>query len=203
MRCLLIGLFIFSAVVAQAQLQVAPLAPATVPPARKPAGRVVQALRYTDRTGTYTVVATETGPVAGKTTDNGRSADLYAAQYSASGAASWQVHDFVADCPLDLQVRFVPGGLSVTDLDGNGTAEVWLVYRTVCRGDVSPSTQKIIFYEGARKYALRGTARLTVGGGQYEGGTYTPDAALQAAPAAFRQHAAALWKRYLTEKPGD
>jgi hypothetical protein len=139
-----------------------------VPPTLKHAGRVVQALRYTDRTGTYTVLATHT-----KSAGNVPRADLYAYQYPATGVApTWQVHDFIADCPLDLQARFRPKGVTVTDLDQNGTAEVWLVYRTVCRGDVSPSTQKIIMYEGKRKYAVRGTSRITVG--TYTEGVATP-----------------------------
>ncbi len=195
------------AAAAHAQLRVSPLAPAAVPPALKHAGRVVQALRYTDRTGTYTVLATQSGPTAdpaAKTTDDAQRADLYAYQYPATGSTpSWQVHDFVGDCPLDLQARFRPKGLTVTDLDQDGTAEVWLVYRTVCRGDVSPSTQKIIMYEGARKYAVRGTSRLPLGGGRYDGGTYALDAAWQAAPAAFRQHAAQLWRQHLAEDPGE
>ena len=41
---------------------------------------------------------------------------------------------------------------------------------------------------------------LFVGGA---GGTYTFDAALQAAPAAFRQHAAQLWQQHRDERPGE
>jgi hypothetical protein len=189
----------------QAQLRVSPLAPAAVPATLKRSGRVVQALRYTDRTGTYTVLATEIGPrpdPAAQSSD-GQRADLYAYQYPAAGAApTWQVHDFEADCPLDIQAQFRPKGLTVTDLDQDGTAEVWLVYRTTCRGDVSPSTQKIIMYEGPRKYAVRGTTRLVVGG-QVDGGTYTFDAAWQAAPDTFRQHATQLWQQHRNEKLGQ
>lgn len=194
--CLLIS---FSA---QAQLRVSPLALAAVPATLKHSGRAVQALRYTDRTGTYTVLATQSGPAA--QSSDGQRADLYAYQYPATGPApTWQVHDFVADCPLDLEAQFVPKGLTATDLDQNGTAEVWLIYRTTCRGDVSPSTQKIIMYEGPRKYAVRGTSRIAIGGGHYDGGTYTFDAAWQAAPAAFRQHAAQLWQQHRDERMGN
>jgi hypothetical protein len=183
---------------ARAQLRVSPLALAAVPPTLKHAGRVVQALRYTDRTGTYTVLATQT-----KSAGDAPRADLYAYQYPATAAIpTWQVHDFVDDCPLDLQARFRPKGVTVTDLDQDGTAEVWLVYRTVCRGDVSPSTQKIIMYEGGRKYALRGTSSMTAGT-YTEGGSYTFDAALQAAPAGFRQHAAQLWQQHRVENVGE
>ena len=194
---LLLGL----AVQAQ-QLRVSPLAPASVPATLKRSGRVVQALRYTDRTGTYTVLATQSGPApdpAAQTSD-GQRADLYAYQYPASGSTpTWQLHDFEADCPLDIAAEFRPKGLSVTDLDQDGTAEVWLVYRTTCRGDVSPSAQKIIMHEGPRKYAVRGTSRIALGHGQHDGGTYVLDAAWQAAPAAFRQHAAQLWQQHRAE----
>ena len=187
---------------AQAQLRVSPLAPSAVPATFKHAGRVVQALRYTDRTGTYTVLATQSGPApdpAAQASD-GQRADLYAYHYPASGLApTWQLHDFVADCPLDITAEFRPKGLTVTDLDQNGTAEVWLVYRTTCRGDVSPSTQKIIMHEGAQKYAVRGTSRIAIGNGQHDGGTYVLDAAWQAAPVAFRQHAAQLWQQHRAE----
>ncbi|MGI4866733.1 MAG: M949_RS01915 family surface polysaccharide biosynthesis protein [Janthinobacterium lividum] len=190
---------------AQAQLRVSPLAPSAVPATLKRSGRVVQALRYTDRTGTYTVLATEIGPRPDSDPatpgSEGQRADLYAYQYPATGPApSWQVHDFVDDCPLDLEARFLPKALTVTDLDQDGTAEVWLVYRTTCRGDVSPSTQKIILYEGPRKYAVRGTSRIALGGGLHDGGTYTLDAAWVAAPATFRQHAAQLWQQHRDEQ---
>jgi len=201
-RCLL-PVCLLLAGSAQAQLRVSPLAPAAVPAALRRSGRVVQALRYTDRTGTYTVLATEISPRPDPAAQSseGQRADLYAYQYPATGAApTWQVHDFVDDCPLDLEARFLPKALTVTDLDQDGTAEVWLVYRTTCRGDVSPSTQKIIMYEGPRKYAVRGTSRIALGAGQYDGGTYTLDAAWATAPPAFRQHAAQLWRQHRDER---
>ena len=187
-----------------AQVKVAPPARSAVPAKLQHAGKVVQALRYTDRTGTYCVLATETGPVPAANPDNGQRADVYAYQYQLPMAGaptrSWQVHDFVPDCPLDLEAQFLPGSLAVTDLDQNGTAEVWVVYRTTCRGDVSPSTQKIIMREGTKKYAVRGNSRIQVGAKQYDGGDYKLDAAFQAAPAAFRQQAVKLWQRYVGEK---
>ncbi|TVT40618.1 hypothetical protein FNT36_14205 [Hymenobacter setariae] len=56
---------------------------------------------------------------------------------------------------------------------------------TGLRGDMSPSTQKTIMRESTRQCAVRGTSRLTIGG-QRGSGSYTFDAALQAAPTAFR-----------------
>ncbi|HET9503059.1 MAG TPA: hypothetical protein VFO93_05940 [Hymenobacter sp.] len=202
-KCCLLPVCLLLVGSAQAQLRVSPLAPSAVPANLKRSGRVVQALRYTDRTGTYTVLATEIGPRPDPAAQSseGQRADLYAYQYPATGAApTWQVHDFADDCPLDLEARFLSKALTVTDLDQDGTAEVWLVYRTTCRGDVSPSTQKIIMYEGPRKYAVRGTSRIALGGGRHDGGTYTLDAAWAAAPASFRQHAAQLWQQHRNER---
>jgi len=79
-------LFSFSA---QAQLRVSPLAASAVPAALKRSGRVVQALRYTDRTGTYTVLVTEIAPRPDPAAQSsaGQRADLYAYQYPATGSA--------------------------------------------------------------------------------------------------------------------
>lgn len=199
---MLAGLLL-AAPAAQAQLKITPLTPAAIPASLRHEGKVVQALQYTDRTGTYRVLATQIGErPAPAQTEDGQRVDLYAYQYATGSGApvlSWQVHDFVTDCPVDLLAQFEPRGLSVTDLDGNGVAEVWLIYRTVCRGDPSPSTQKIIMYEGKRKYAVRGTTRVTLAGAD-AADTYTMDAALKAAPAAFRQHATKLWQQHRDER---
>jgi hypothetical protein len=103
------------------------VAPSAVPATLKRSGRLMQALRYSDRTGTYTVLATEIGPWPDPAAQRseGQCADLYAYQYPATGPTpTWQVYDFVDDCPLDLEARFLPRALTVTDLDQDGTAEV-------------------------------------------------------------------------------
>ncbi len=204
MRYLLVLLPALLPLTGRAQLKTSPLARTAVPANLRHAGTVTQALRYTDRTGTYCVLTTEAGPVPAANPDDGRRADVYAYQYQvpAAGAPTlgWQVHDFVPDCQLDLAARFLPGSLRVTDLDQNGTAEVWLVYRTTCRGDVSPSTQKIIMREGAKKYAVRGNSRIQVGAKEFDGGDYTLDASFRSAPAVFRQQAEKLWQQYRDEK---
>ena len=46
-----------------------------------------------------------------------------------------------------------PDSVKITDLDGDGLAEVWLAYEMWCKGDVSPSKLKVIMYEGSRKHA--------------------------------------------------
>ncbi|WP_374951860.1 M949_RS01915 family surface polysaccharide biosynthesis protein [Mucilaginibacter sp.] len=72
----------------------------------------------------------------------------------------WQLHGMVTDCKIDMVANFVPGSITITDLDKNWKSEVWVAYRLRCRGDVSPNELKIIMHEGATKYAQRGIGKL-------------------------------------------
>jgi hypothetical protein len=171
-----------------------------------------KALRWTDATGENLLLLTETGirntKVSLGETDYGSDAELYAYHYllSAGGGTeeTWKVYDFIEDCPVDIVAAFVPKECQITDLNSNGTAEIWLLYKTACHGDVSPLDMKIIMYEGGQKYALRGENKVQVGvlddgTAQYAGGDYTFDAAFEKGPALFRQQALEIWNRNLID----
>jgi hypothetical protein len=124
-----------------------------------------------------------------------RAALLYATLFSEDSDGfqrRWQVNDRVDDCPLDLTLRFTEPQVAATDLDNDGEPEIWVSYFLACRGDVSPATLKLIGYEGTTKYALRGTARLTMGE-HSEGGDYSVDASFSKAPPAFLPFAKKRW----------
>ncbi len=204
-RCFLfVALLSLSASTSFCQIATQPVAQKDLPKNLACKGKLAQALRFTDKTGTYLLVTTQTGVQTKTGSDDNRSAHLYAYVYKMqpAGAASllWQLNDGVDDCQLDVVTEFVPATLSVTDLDQNGIAEVWLMYRTACRGDVSGAETKIIMHEGTSKYALRGEGMIKAGDNLPSGsGTYTFDGAFQKAPAVFRQHAATLWKQNAVE----
>ena len=73
---------------------------------------------------------------------------------------TWKVYDYIDDCPVDIVASFVKNTFKITDLDNNGVAEIWLMYKTVCHGDVSPSEMKIIMYQGNQKFAMRGENKV-------------------------------------------
>ena len=166
-----------------------------------------KALRWTDAAGENLLLLTETGivPTTVLDPDNSYSADarIYASHYLLPGGApkrTWKVYDFIEDCPVDIVAEFVLPECTITDLNNNGTAEIWLLYKTVCHGDVSPLDMKIIMYEGSRKYAMRGENKIAFGTSddgriQYEGGAYSFDVAFGNGPAAFRQEALKIWNR--------
>ena len=166
-------------------------------------GKPVQIIRYEDKTGTYLALITQTGVQPQKGEDDNHQAHLYGYLYQLNGAATptqiWTLHDQVTDCLLDIVAGFVPGSMVVTDLDKNGKAEVWVVYRLACRGDVSPGELKIIMHEGMTKYAMRGIGRIKIGNTiQHDGGVITSNDFKKGA-VTFSQYAGNLWNKYLTE----
>lgn len=160
-------------------------------------GNIINVARWTDGLGDHIVITTETGKVKSKSNHNYGEAALYAYHYAVKGddmKLTWRVQDFVKDCELDLKANFIKNSFAVTDLDKNGKAEVWIMYETICTGDISPSTMKIIMYEDEKKYAIRGKRKAKISATEYIGGEYTFDEAFKKAPKVFRQYAINLWK---------
>jgi len=165
-------------------------------------GNIVQAVRWTDNTGDNIVIFTGTDRTPSKGPVGGSDAALYAYHYLVSGASikqTWKVYDYVEDCDVDIDLYFVDKAFAVTDLNKDGKAEVWIMYKNSCRGDVSPAPMKIIMYEDNKKFAVRGTTKTQVSANEYEGGEFKFDDAFKKAPTGFRQYAERLWKQHELE----
>jgi len=169
-------------------------------------GSFKQGFRWNDLDGENYLILTETGAFetpgrkARQDFDASQDAELYAYRFvNVNGRFSpvWQVTDFVRNCPLDLTAEFLTAATEVTDLDNDGFAEVWVMYKTACRGDVSPATLKLIMYEVNQKYAMRGATRIALPDVSV-GGEKTPDARLRA-NRAFLRHAERKWKQFYVE----
>ncbi|SFD65161.1 M949_RS01915 family surface polysaccharide biosynthesis protein [Flavobacterium phragmitis] len=173
-------------------------------------GFIKNAVRWKDKLGDNIVITTETGyhinPKFEHDSD-GSDAELFAYHYIVSenkAKQTWRVYDFISDCPVDIVASFVKNTFQVTDLNHNGIAETWLMYKTVCHGDVSPSNMKVIMYEGNQKYAMRGTNKVMDGiednGKQhFSGGEYKLDENFKKGPNVFKEFAQKLWKDNLIE----
>lgn len=174
-------------------------------------GFIKNAVRWQDKLGDNIVITTETGINTNKKFkhefDDSSDAELFAYHYIVSNndaKQSWKMYDFISDCPVDIAASFVKNTFQVTDLNKNGIAEVWLMYKTVCHGDVSPSDMKIIMYEGTQKYAMRGENKVQIGvedNGEksYEGGEFKFDVNFEKAPKVFKDFALELWDKNLIE----
>ncbi len=173
-------------------------------------GFVKNAVRWKDKLGDNIVITTETGYHINKKFDhesNGSDAELFAYHFIVSGnevKQTWRVYDFISDCPVDIVASFVKNTFQITDLNNNGIAETWVMYKTTCHGDVSPCDMKIIMYEGNQKYAMRGESRVQVGlldngEKQFIGGEYKLDEKFKKGPKVFKEFAQKLWKDNLIE----
>lgn len=162
-------------------------------------GNIREAVRYTDRSGDYIVLISETGIYRNEKIEHendGGDAELYSYCFAVkqnSFEQVWKVYDFIHDCPVDIVASFVKDTFQVTDLNNDGIAEVWLMYRTVCHGDVSPCNMKIIMYQGRQKFAMRGENKDQTG----YGGTYRFDSAFMNGRKEFREFAKKLWNKHI------
>ena len=201
MRITFLLLLVCSVNAAKAQIKTAGVPAQKLPPQVRFAGSLVQSLTWTDAEGQHFAVTSASG--LRKTEDVEEASSFLYGYHFVKAADTFRVvfrmNDGIKDCVLDLTAEFVPRSLTVTDLDKNGTAEVWIMYRTACRGDVSPSDLKLLMYEGGRKHAMRGTSRIRVGEKELDGGTFTFDDAFLKSNAAFRAYAEAQWKKHGNE----
>jgi len=204
MKLFLLELLVIFSSVCMAQPAVIKLDNRSIPKAIKYTGHIINAVRWTDSLGDNIVLTTETGETKSKSIpdDDYRDAALYAYHYMVQGDSlklTWKVYDFTKDCPVDIRANFIANTFAITDLNKDGKAEVWLMYRTVCHGDVSPSNMKIIMYEDNKKFAIRGSNRVEVSGTESVGGQYSFDEAFKKAPEVFRHYATQLWKKNMIE----
>ncbi len=196
-----IVLLLNSAVIAQKKITYSPLDKSSLPADITYKGTFKNAVKWTDQLGEHILITTETGIINGANEDE-RNAELYAMQYHINkntSTQSWKVTDYVKNCSVDLEASFVKNSLEITDLNQDGIAEVWLVYTTVCHGDVSPSDLKIIMVEDTKKYGMRGQTRIKLSANEYLGGEYKFDNAFKDGPASFRNFAISKWKKHMNQ----
>lgn len=171
-----------------------------------------RALSYRDRRGTHYVVmsATDTERGAGEESSHSRTIyldDWIVASAGATPRSALPVRDMVNDCQMGaLSAHFHPASIDVTDLDGDGIAELAFGYELACRSDVSPATYKLLILVDGRKHILRGTTRVESYGSPQLGGTFVPEPVEARWPAGLFAHAQQRWNETcddLTSPPQD
>jgi hypothetical protein len=199
--------FLLSLILTQicsAQFKLTKLYKSSIPKGIQYVGNIADAVRWTDNTGDNIVILTLTDKTQSKNAPDDGYSDgaLYAYHYLVSSDSikqTWKVYDYVKECPVDMFLSFVDKTFAVTDLNKDGKAEVWVMYKVSCQGDVSPIPMKIIMYQDNKKFAVRGTTREEPSPNSYMGGEYSFDEAFKNASAEFRQYAERLWKQHKIE----
>ncbi len=173
-------------------------------------GIIVNAIKWTDNLGENIVITTETGIYESKKfkhESDGGDAEIFAYHFiveNNNAKQTWKVNDYISDCPVDIVAEFIDNTFQITDLDNNGVAEIWLMYKTVCHGDVSPSNMKVIMYERQQKFAIRGENKVVLGidddgNEMYMGGEYNIDKGFSEGPKVFLDFAKKLWDKNIIE----
>ena len=189
----------------QGQIKTTNLGLTKLPNGIKFSGKIKTAVRWTDKSGDNIVITTETGEKTSKKEepmDDFREASLYAYHYIVvkdSTFLTWKIYDFVKDCSFDIEASFIKNSFQVTDLNNDGVAEVWIMYKTVCTSDVSPCDMKIIMYQGQQKYAMRGQNKVKVSDKKFYGGDYKFDNAFLDGPTMFRDFAKKMWNKNIMQ----
>jgi hypothetical protein len=164
------------------------------------AGNLVAAQRVLDQDGEHVLVLTRKAGPSPAAPQSGRveHIELDAVYYAKQGGAwkpAWTVHDFV-DCPgLDAAAEFFTSAVSVTDINGDGKAEVTVPYKLLCGGGIDPYTVKVILREGQLKLAIRGESDLKLPGQEPMPGARQYDKALQTQRySAYKKHMDQVWR---------
>jgi hypothetical protein len=187
----------------QNKMQVININAQYIPKDIKYKGKVVNAVRWKDNLGDHFVVTTETGSFyneASKEPDS-NDAEIYAYHYLIKDKITtqiWEMTDFERDCILDVYAGYIKKTFQITDLNSNGVPEIWLMYKTICAGDVSPYTMKIILFEGTKKYTIRGRNKVKTADDEYLGGEYGLDKQFYRAPKQFKDFAKNLWEKNMS-----
>lgn len=167
-------------------------------------GKIKNVISWNDKMGKNIVLTCETGEYENKNSENeGRDAELFAYHYITSDnqtTQNWKIYDYIKDCPVDIEANFIKDTLHITDLNNDGIGEIWIMYKTVCHGDVSPSNMKIIMYQGKQKFAMRGENKVKISKNESIGGNYNFDNAFNEAPKSFRNFAINLWNNNIFQK---
>ncbi len=156
-----------------------------------------RAKKWHDVSGENWLVLYETGAYIEKGQSNS-SAKLSAVLYQKTDSGfvtKWKMMDQISNCELDIVCAFYDDHLTITDLDSNGLAEITMVYALSCKGDVSPNEKKLLMYEGAQKYAIRGEELMLLQKDTI-GGSWKADTAFSNAPKAFLTYAVEHWDKF-------
>ena len=206
---LVLTVFISLTVFGQGQMSVKQLDLTKIPKGIKYEGKIKTAIRWLDSLGDNIAILTETGIYQSKKfkhENEGSDAELFAYHYLVKGDSvirTWMVYDFISDCPVDIEANFIKNSFQVTDLNQDGVSEIWIMYKIVCHGEVSPCDMKIIMYQGQQKYAMRGQNKVQVSDKEFYGGDYKFDMAFNEGLKEFREFVIKMWDKNIMQTWGE
>lgn len=159
-------------------------------------GNLVDGLSWQDAEGENRVLFTANPVQMNKGGQQGGAVYVYCFIKNGTGwKKKWEVKDRIDACEVDATCEFLPNSFTVTDNDANNLGEVCFLYKLSCKGDASPDDKKLIMYEGANKYAIRGSTILEYNGSK-EGGDKKIDPSFTKAAKPLLDFANSQWEKF-------
>lgn len=162
-------------------------------------GKIRYGKRWKDARGENIIILTESGVYWKDIYEATRSAKLYAYHFIKNRDSAWEemwkMDDMVYDCAWDIHCEFFENSLTITDLDGDGLAEVGFAYALSCKGDGQPDEKKLVFFEGIDRYSMKGTTTYFEKRKKSDGDKVT-EKKFEDAPDAFEDFASDQWKKF-------
>lgn len=168
-----------------------------IPSECKYKGRIVDGARWKDRNGDNILIITQTE--VKRVNQDVRNQYLYSYLYTSGDSKwsqLWSITDYV-ESYCDVEAKYMPGTLEITDLDNDGVAENTFIYKLDGRCDVSPVPIKLMMHSGDKKLVIRGDSRVDIGNGEKVGGKKTFDDAFDSVPKAFKDYASDKWDSFM------
>jgi len=194
-------LFLSGSFFSQSKIKILPSEIVNIPKEAKFNGVAKKVVKWIDTSGEYIAIISESEEskkINAEADMEEKSKQLFAVCYAIkkdSLIQKWKVFDQISSCPFDITISFIQNTFQVTDLNNDGIAEVWMMYKMVCRSDVSPCDMKIIMYQGQQKFAMRGQNKVKMTETEYFGGEYKFDKTFNEGPKEFRDLAIKLWNK--------
>lgn len=168
-----------------------------LPPKLVPRGKKVErVVSFSDKNGTNYVVFSSTASEKSLPDDDlpVRTVWLYVDHWAGKAPRALLPARDVIECYMGgMLAKFVDKAFTVTDLDGDGLAEITYGYQLACRSDVSTATYKLLLAENGKKHILRGNTKLAREN-LPESGTFKPEPDAKKWPKGFFEHAVEVWK---------
>jgi len=164
--------------------------------------RDIDTVKYIDKAGIHLLSLSSSGEIAGSE-EGTRSSFIHMVHQlirSDQNQILWEIKDGVEDCPVDVEAKFLSEP-RFTDFNNDGIKEVWMIYQTACKGDISPSTIIVkMMDERGIPYTLEGAQLLVYTDGTVEGGDYSFDTKFMKTNNTYRDYALAFLKEFYTVK---
>jgi len=161
-----------------------------------------RAYRFTDSAGDHAVVFSrkvtrEVDPLDEAITDRIEVSAVLMDWPSSDGVAAttWQRVDAIECEGVDIEADFYPETFAVTDMYGDGNAELTFAYYRFCGGAIEPADVTVVLQEAGSSYVLEGQTLVKVGSDPAFGGGFTMDAALNDAPKWLREKVLATFRQ--------